>query len=218
VVANSQGLRRLANAFDPRFDITIIPNGVDLRTYQAARRVETFPRLLSVGRLVHQKGLDLAMRALGGLKELEWEWRIAGDGPQMPFLQSLAKELGIERRVLFVGWQSREGLIECYRQANIFLFPSRHEGMPNAMLEAMASGLPVIASCIAGSEELVVDGTNGYLVPSEDVEALQSALEKLLADPALREHMGAASRRHAEEHYSWESTARQYALLLEKVK
>lgn len=218
VVANSQGLRQLANAFGPRFEIPIIPNGVDLDVYQSTERDGSFPRLLSVGRLVHQKGLDLALRALGGLKGMNWEWRIAGDGSQMHVLQSLAKELGIEDRVIFLGWQSREQLLECYLQANIFLFPSRHEGMPNAMLEAMASGLPVIASCIAGSEELVVDGKTGYLVPSEDIEALQEALKKLLGDSALRKQMGLASRQHVEENYSWEYTARQYALLLEKVK
>ena len=218
VVANSNGLRLLANAFDSRFDIPIIPNGVDLDLYTTAERDWSSPRLLSVGRIVHQKGLDLAMRALGGLKDFDWEWRIAGDGPQMEGLRSLAKELGIEERVTFMGWQSRQQVMECYRRANVFLFPSRHEGMPNAMLEAMASGLPVIASCIAGNEELVVDEKTGYLVPSEDVEALREALKKVLRDPVLREQMGAASRQRAEENYSWESTARQYALLLEKVK
>ena len=216
VVANSNGLRQLANAFDPRFEIPIIPNGIDLDLYRSSDRDWSFPRLLSAGRIVHQKGLDLAMRALGGLKDLPWEWHIAGDGPQMVGLQSLAKQLGIEDRVFFPGWQSREGLMKCYRQANVFLFPSRHEGMPNAMLEAMASGLPVIASCIAGNEELVVEGETGYLVPSEDVESLQAALKKLLIDPALREQMGKASRRHVEANYSWESTAQQYAGLLEK--
>lgn len=218
VVANSGGLRQLANAFDPRFEIPVIPNGIDLDSYKTTGRDWTFPRLLSAGRIVHQKGLDLAMRALGGLKELKWEWRIAGDGPQMPLLQSLAKELGIGDRVHFLGWQSREELMKCYGQSNIFLFPSRHEGMPNALLEAMASGLPVVASCIAGSEELVVDGETGYLVPSEDIESLQTALKKLLSDPALREQMGRASRQYVEANYSWESTAQQYALLLEKVK
>jgi glycosyltransferase involved in cell wall biosynthesis len=218
VVANSNGLRQLANAFDARFEIPIIPNGIDLHAYTSTKRDWSFPRLLSVGRIVHQKGLDLAMRALGGLKELIWEWRIAGDGPQMHVLQSLAKELGIEDRVHFLGWQSREQLMDCYQQSNVFLFPSRHEGMPNAMLEAMASGLPVIASCIAGSEELVLDGKTGFLFPSEDLESLQSVLKKMLSDPALREQMGSASRLHAEASYSWESTARQYALLLEKVK
>ena len=218
IVANSNGLRQLASAFDPRYQIPIIPNGIDLQSYRSTDRDWSFPRLLSVGRVVHQKGLDLAMRALGGLKQLTWEWRIAGDGPQMQILQSLAKELGIADRVQFLGWQSSEQLIESYKQANVFLFPSRHEGMPNAMLEAMASGLPIIATCIAGSEELVLDDKTGYLVPSEDIESLQTALKKLLSDPARREQMGYASRAHAEANYSWESTARQYALLLEKVK
>ena len=103
VVANSNGLRQLANAFDSRFEIPIIPNGIDLDSYQTAGRDWSFPRLLSAGRIVHQKGLDLAMRALGGLKELDWEWHIAGDGPQMPVLQSLAKALGIGDRVHFLG-------------------------------------------------------------------------------------------------------------------
>lgn len=218
LVANSNGLRRMANSFDSRFDIPIIPNGIDLESYKIADRDWSYPRLLSAGRIVHQKGLDLAMRALGDLRDFDWEWSIAGDGPQMPALQSLAKELGIEDRVFFLGWQSRGQLMECYQQANVFLFPSRHEGMPNAMLEAMASGLPVIASCIAGNEELVIDGQTGYLVPSEDVGALQVALKKMLVDPARREQMGKASRQHVQANYSWESTAQEYALLLEKVK
>lgn len=218
VVANSTGLRQLANTFEPRFEIPVIPNGIDLQAYETPHRDWSFPRLLSVGRIVHQKGLDLAMRALGELKQIDWEWRIAGDGPELSALQSLARELGIGDRVIFLGWQSRADVTECYRHANIFLFPSRHEGMPNAMLEAMASGLPVIASCIAGNEELVVDDKTGYLVPAENIEALRTVLRKLLSNTALRQQMGSASRRHAEENYSWESTARQYALLLEKVK
>jgi len=218
VIANSNGLRQLAHSFDSNFEIPIIPNGVDLELFKTRDRDWSSPRLLSVGRIVHQKGLDLAMHALGGLKELNWEWRIAGDGPQMQALQSLAQELGIDDRVFFLGWQSREQIRESYRQANVFLFPSRHEGMPNAILEAMSSGLPVIATCIAGNEELVIQGQTGYLVPSEDIESLQDELKQLLNNSALRQQMGEASRRRVEENYSWESTAHQYALFLEKVK
>jgi glycosyltransferase involved in cell wall biosynthesis len=218
VIANSNGLRHLAVTFDPRFEIPVIPNGVDLELHKTMEHDWSSPRLLSVGRIVHQKGLDLAMHALGGLKDLDWEWRIAGDGPQMQALQSLAEELGIDDRVFFLGWQSREQIIKSYKQSNLFLFPSRHEGMPNALLEAMASGLPVIATCIAGNEELVAEGETGYLVPPEDIESLQDALKKLLNDPALRREMGIASRRRVEETYNWASTAKQYALYLEKVK
>ncbi len=218
VVANSNGLRELALAFDSRFDIAIIPNGVDLGLYETKAREWSVPRLLSAGRLVYQKGLDLALYALAGLKDIRWEWHIAGDGPQMEALQSLAEELDVQDRVIFHGWQSREKLIGLYKQSSLFLFPSRHEGMPNAVLEAMASGLPVIASRIAGSEELVMDGETGFLVPSEDVGSLGAAIHKLVNDAALRQKMGTASCRRVEEHYSWETTARQYALLLEKAK
>jgi len=102
VIANSKGLRHLAVTFDPRFEIPIIPNGVDLELYKTVEHNWSSPRLLSVGRIVHQKGLDLAMHALGGLKDLNWEWRIAGDGPQLQALQSLAQELGIDDRARIV--------------------------------------------------------------------------------------------------------------------
>ena len=219
IVANSNGLHDLALKFDSRFEIPIIPNGVDLEMYKTRSQEEgAMPRLLSVGRIVHQKGLDLAMHALSGLKDLDWEWRIAGDGPQIDFLKLLANQLSIADRVQFLGWQSREQLIEQYQQASLFLFPSRHEGMPNAVLEAMASGLPVIASRIAGNEELVVDGETGLLFPSENVDALRIALRQLITDASLCRNMGAASRRRVENHYSWESAAKQYALLLERVQ
>jgi len=218
IVANSNGLRALANVFDARFEIPIIPNGVNLQEYAAEVRAWSPPRLLSVGRLVHQKGLDLAMHALAELKDLEWEWCIAGDGPQINVLISLANELGIQDRITFPGWRSHAELVECYKGSNLFLFPSRHEGMPNVVLEAMASGLPVVASRIAGNEELVLDGETGLLFPSEDVESLCVALRKLLIDNSQRQKMGNASRRRVEALYSWENTAQRYALLLERVK
>lgn len=218
IVANSNGLRELAVQFDARFEIPVIPNGVDLELYKTDTRSATTPRLFSVGRIVHQKGLDLAMQALSGLKDLNWEWHIAGDGPQLHVLKLLAQKLGIADRVHFLGWQAREQLIEQYQWSNLFLFPSRHEGMPNAVLEAMASGLPVIASRIAGNEELVSDGEAGILFPSEAIEALRAALRRLLSDAALRQTMGKMARRRMEERYSWAGTAKQYALLLKQVQ
>lgn len=214
VVANSEGLRALAQAFDPSVDIPVIPNGVDGVRYTDGLREWTPARLLSVGRVVHQKGLDLGLRALAGLKDLEWEWFIAGDGSQMSALRSLANELGLAERVHFLGWQSREQLAKWYQQANLFLFPSRHEGMPNAVLEAMASGLPVVATRIAGTEELVLDGVTGELTEVEDVEALRNCLRRLILGGETRSKMGKASRQRAEREYSWRSVARQYEVLL----
>ncbi len=217
VIANSNGLRDLAVAFDSSIKIPIIPNGVDGTRYTNESREWSPPRLFSVGRIVYQKGLDRGLRALAQLKDINWRWSIAGDGPQMEALKSLAQELGIAERVTFLGWRSKEELAKDYHQANLFLFPSRHEGMPNAVLEAMSSGLPVVATKIAGNEELVMEGGTGFLVPSEDVDALRDALRKLLTDSNLCEQMGAASRQRVETEYSWEKVARQYSVFLEKM-
>ncbi|MFZ5881187.1 MAG: glycosyltransferase family 4 protein [Chloroflexota bacterium] len=217
VIANSHGLGNLARAFDAGVDIPIIPNGVDGSRFDAGQRDWASPRLLSAGRIVYQKGLDLGLRALAQLQELDWHWYIAGDGPQMEPLRTLAQELGIAGRITFVGWQAQEELANEYHQANLFLFPSRHEGMPNAVLEAMSSGLPVVATRIAGSEELVVHGETGLLADPENVDSLRDCLRVLLVDADKRERMGHASRLRVEREYSWESVARQYSEYLEKV-
>jgi len=151
VVANSKGLRDLATAFDSTVEIEIIPNGVDEARFWMPERRWSSPRILSVGRIVHQKGLDLALGALAGLKHLPWDWRIAGDGPDLPHLEARLIHEGLQERVRFLGWRRADELVQEYQTASMFVFPSRHEGMPNALLEAMASGLPVIASRIAGT-------------------------------------------------------------------
>ncbi len=218
VVANSQGLKDLAAKFDSTVDIQVIPNGVDLDQFSTARHEWTKPRILSVGRLVYQKGLDLGLRALAELKDLAWEWTIAGDGPQMPVLQAMVEEVQLTDHVHFLGWQTPEQLKEQYAAANLLLFPSRHEGMPNVVLEAMASGLPVVATRIAGNEELVKDGETGTLVASEDVSGLRQALKPLLARSELRQQMGTAARLRVERSFSWLRVAEQYHGLLGQVR
>jgi glycosyltransferase involved in cell wall biosynthesis len=218
VVANSQGLRQLALSFDPKTEIEVVPNGVETPRYWKEDRNWAGPRLLSVGRIVHQKGLDLAMEALSGLKDIAWDWRIAGDGPQLAGLREALQREKMEGCVHLLGWTTPEALIHEYRSASVFVFPSRHEGMPNAVLEAMASGLPVIASRIAGNEELVIDGETGRLVPAGDAEALRASLRELLGDESQRERMGRAAHRRAAEKYGWTATANRYLEILQEVR
>ncbi len=214
VVANSAGLKALAQTFDPATEISVIPNGVDLERYQPASRAWDPPHLLLVGRLVHQKGVDLLLEALAGLEERPWALTLVGDGPQRPELQAFVETHRLQERVRFASWLDGDDLVRAYQQANLFVFPSRHEGMPNAVLEAMAAGLPVVASRIAGNEELVVDGETGLLVPPEAPDALRAALRPLLEDAALRRSMGAAGRARVEEHFSWRRAAEAYLHLM----
>jgi glycosyltransferase involved in cell wall biosynthesis len=216
IVANSQGLRELALTFDSRYEIPVIPNGVDAEQFTVFDRAWSPPHILSVGRVVHQKGFDLGLRALAQLKELQWEWTIAGDGPQMQPLRLMAAEHDLKDRIHFAGWLSASRLREQYASANLFLFPSRHEGMPNAVLEAMASGLPVVATRIAGNEELVMDGQTGTLVNTEDVDGLRESLKPLLLDAHKREQMGRAARKRVEESFTWTRVADQYERILQR--
>lgn len=216
VVANSSGLRDLARAFDASVDIAVVPNGVEVERFASPHRTWTSSRILSVGRIVHQKGLDVAMMALAGLKDLDWQWRIVGDGPQLPVLQGMIRQQALDGRVQFLGWKKPEELQGEYANANLFLFPSRDEGMPNAVLEAMASGLPVVATRISGNEELIVDGETGALVPLEDEGALRATLRQLVSDSDRRERMGRAGRERVRRDYGWQSAARQYRGILER--
>jgi len=217
LVANSSGLRDLALEFEPDARIDLIPNGVDLEAYAVKSRNWMPTRLLTVGRLVYQKGLDLAARALSELKDLDWGWVISGDGSYRSEMEALCIELGISDRVIFTGWQTRQQLKDRYHDANLFVFPSRHEGMPNAVLEAMASGLPVVASRIAGNEELVIPGKTGLLVPVESISDLRSSLRALIEDEESRTKMGAAGRDRVEASYSWVFVAGEYSHLLSKM-
>ncbi len=217
IVANSTGLRELANEFSPNTQIEVIPNGVNLKHFSFCERSWDPPHLLFVGRLVYQKGLDVLFESLSALQSLPWELSLVGDGPQLKPLQELAASKGITERVYFHNWLQGEALLEQYRQANLFVFPSRHEGMPNAVLEAMASGLPVLATAIAGNEELVIPEQTGLLISPDDPAALQRALELLLTDPDCRERMGSAARQRVEDHYAWSWVAEQYLKRLERV-
>jgi len=122
--------------------------------------------------------------------------------------------LGIQDRIQFAGWQSREQLLPYYQEANMFVYPSRHEGMPNALLEAMSAGLPTVASRIAGNEELIDSGKNGYLVESENIDALKNALAKLIQDAALRKKMGGHASSKTKREYSWDAVGEAYSRLL----
>ncbi len=133
-------------------------------------------------------------------------------------LQAMIQAHGLQDRVHFLGWQTAEQLKKQYADSNLFLFPSRHEGMPNAVLEAMASGLPVVATNIAGNEELVVNGETGALVPVEDAAALREALRPFLTRTEMREKMGSAARPRVEQSFSWTRTAEEYQAILEKAK
>lgn len=219
VIANSRGLATLARRHCPDVRIAIVPNGVDLDRFSAPEpngrtgRV----RLLFVGRLVRQKGVDVLLSALAQLPPQTRPCAtIVGDGPERGALVRQADRTGLADDVTFTGWLDRDALPRLYAGADMLVLPSRDEGMPNVVLEAMASYLPVIATRVAGNEELVEDGGTGLLVPSEDAGALAAAIGRMAADREWAARMGRAGRKRAEAEFSWRAVAQRYIALLER--
>ena len=216
VVANSRGLADLAARSAGAVPIRMIPNGVDAARFTPAEELsrEGPVRLVFVGRLVRQKGLDVLLEALARLPgEACFEATIIGDGPLRADLAAMAARLGLAAKVRFAGWVSRADMPETLRHADAFVFPSRDEGMPNAVLEAMASGLAVAATRIAGNEELVEEERTGFLVPPDDAAALAAVVARLVADRNLCWRLGQAGREKVVREYSWRVVAEAYAAL-----
>ncbi len=217
LVANSGGLRAMAHKTFPDLPIQVIPNGVDLRRFTDGfhRCPDREVRILFVSRLIRRKGLQFLIEAIPHILEQTQESfviKVVGDGPDKEYFTSKIEELGIQQYVKFYGYVNHGKLPEYYLDADLFVLPSLAEGMPNVVLEAMGSGLPVVATHVPGSEELVHHGENGMLVEARDVQGLARALTMLINDRNLREIMGEESKQVA-RNYTWEIVAKQYEYL-----
>jgi GalNAc-alpha-(1->4)-GalNAc-alpha-(1->3)-diNAcBac-PP-undecaprenol alpha-1,4-N-acetyl-D-galactosaminyltransferase len=152
------------------------------------------PTVMAMGRLHPQKGFDLLLKAFAQVrtKHPDWHLTILGEGSMRTELEALRAQLGLVECVHLPG--SVKNVNAHLRQAELFILPSRFEGFPMALCEAMACGLPVLAAdCLSGPSEIVRDGVDGILVPPEDIEALAAGLDRLMGDRALRQQLAQAA-------------------------
>jgi glycosyltransferase involved in cell wall biosynthesis len=187
--------------------VHVVPNGIDAGLFRPppeGRKDGGEVVFACVGRLNHEKGMHHAIRAIAEIEDARLV--VVGDGEKREQLETLARELRIEDRVVFTGRQPREGVAERLAEADVFLFPTeREEAAPLVLPQAMACGLPAVASRIGGITE-VIDrpGENGLLLPPGDLGALVEAARTLARDGELRRRMGAAARSRVLEDYTIE--------------
>jgi glycosyltransferase involved in cell wall biosynthesis len=210
VIPNSQDLKRLAEE-TADVDMNVIENGVDVRKFSPKSKPTKKPKVITVARLVERKRVQDVIRAV---KDLEIELEIVGDGPEMQDLGELVDDLGISHKVDFKGEVDHEDLPDYYRSSDIFVLPSLKEGMSNTVLEAMASGLPVIITDTGGSDVLV-DG-NGSVVSPRSPEEIRDELQRYIADPGKLESEGRRSREIAEAR-GWSGIAEEYKQIYREV-
>ena len=211
--------------------IKAIPNGVDLTRYRvrspsqvlALRQRYHIPPdhlvLGSVGRLVEVKQYQHLLMAFAALQRqpasIPCRVVLIGDGPLRGELTALARQLGIQNHVHFLGRQDH--VHELLNLLDIFVLTSHSEGMSNTILEAMATGLPVVATDVGGTPELVVDGQTGVLVPPQAPDSLAQALAGLLANPERRGEMGRQARQRVEDIFALSVMVRAYETLYEQL-
>lgn len=211
IIAVSEALRRTYERLGvPAERFTTVPNGVRPRGSGLGRRAARdalglAPEdlvVMTVGRLTRMKGQRYLIEAVPDLSSRfpGLAVVIVGNGPLAEQLAERTTALGVDRWVRFAGHRSdARGLLDA---ADVFVLPSRHEGMPLAAIEAMDAGLPVVGTRVVGTEEVVADGETGTLVPAEDAAALGAALEELLSDGDLRARYGEAGRRRYLEQFT----------------
>lgn len=175
------------------------------RTTMPAGRV----RLLATGRLIWKKGFDYLLAALARLVAhgLDFEAEIVGEGELYSVLRYSIEDLGLARHVRLAGALSSAEVLARMQSTDIFVLSSVEEGISNAVLEAMATGIPIVTTTAGGMGEAVTDGVEGFVVPVRDAAALASRLETLIEDAALRARMAKAARLRAETEFSIERQA-----------
>ena len=167
---------------------------------------QAFPVLGYVGRIMPEKDLETWLRAAAvvGQRYPEAQFVLVGEGRDastLSQLQRLATDLGIGARVHFPGYRAQ--LLPVYAAFDLFVLTSRREGLPNSVLEAMAMGLPVVTTDVAGTKELVVHGQTGFVLPQGDVQGLAQAMLSLVDNTQLRQCLGRAGRQRVEQEFSF---------------
>ncbi len=185
----------------PKDKLVVIYNAVEPvdRVKPLPVPLKTPVKAITVGRLVPWKRVDGLIEALREIPELGLV--IVGDGPERPRLERIVQELGISDRVYFAGQRSKTETLSLMAACDFFVLNSTYEGHPHAVLEAMALGLPVVATAVGGTPEVVRDGETGVLVPGR-YGALGASLSALARDPALRRRLGRAARQWIGERLS----------------
>ncbi len=221
VIPNSVGIRTLAEKTSPGQSMQIIENGVDTVTFapNGKKKSDSPVIFLSTSRLTPRKGIHFLIEAFAiAMKRssVPLELRLIGEGEQKPALQARVKELGIDEAVRFLGRIEHDRLAAYYRQAHIFVLPSKNEGMSNSVLEALASGLSLVVSGTGGMQELVTDGENGRFIDPEDTTTFARVLSDLAASPERIQAFSIESRRRAEAR-GWQQVAAHFKSIFESV-
>jgi len=186
-------------------NVVIVGNGVDEKIFSPTEEKNERNYLLYVGRLSYRKGLfDLLECAKLICQDYNVKFILVGKGELENKLMKEVRSNELSGKIIFLGHVKREKLIQLYQNATMFIFPSYYEGLPTVLLEAMACGLPLVATAVSGCIDIVKHGYNGLLVPPKSPEKMAEAIITLFENEKLRDRLGKNARKTIEEEYTWD--------------
>ena len=211
IVLNNDSYSREISRYIPvGSEVRVIPNGLDLADYQCSVNESKIRHDLklpsgtcligSIGRLSPEKGLDVLIDSLGWLDQVNVHLLMIGDGNEKDQLEKQAEKLGLSDQVHMLGY--RTDIKELLNTLDVCVQPSRFEGMPMVILEAMATGCPVVATAVGGVPQMIRDGVDGWLVPPQNSQQLAAAISNVLADPTEAQKRAISARNRVLKEFS----------------
>lgn len=202
-------------------NVIYIPNGVDIKRFNkiTVEKDEKKIKFLYTGRLEKQKGIEHLFEACVILRKINKNFKVllVGDGSRKKHLEGLNKKLNLNNHVFFLGKLYGDDLVRIYHESHVFILPSLWEGLPLTLLEAWASGLPVIVTDVGGIPDVCMNEENGLIVPPKNPQAISSTMLALIKNGKLRKKLGKNGRETVEKHYSWVKISRKIEGVYESI-
>lgn len=233
VTCTQTGFRKLQDLAGQKGKVHLSYHGLDLKRFGSFERTPVLAdgsdpknpvRILTVGRAVEKKGFDILLQALAHLPaDLHWRLDHVGGGEKINSLRELAKRLGLDARMRWNGPMDQSEVLQLYRQSDIFALACRiaangdRDGLPNVLVEAASQGLMCLSTNISGVPELLENGHNGMVVPSEDPRAFAEALESAIRDPKLRQRLAKAAEARVRHDFNFQDSVDQLGALFANV-
>ena len=206
ITAVSKGVAQELKGYGLNPDgVDVIRNGVDETVFVPAQKKNEDRYILCTGRLTTRKGLFDLIECGRYVRDkyTDVQFVITGKGELLSKLKARVEELDIKDKFIFTGFVDRENLIKLYQNATIFVLPSHYEGLPTTIIEAMACGLPVVATDISGNVDVIENGKNGILIPPKSPKKMAGVISTLLEDEVMRELLGKNARATIEKRFTW---------------
>ncbi|MFA5173568.1 MAG: glycosyltransferase family 4 protein [Candidatus Pacearchaeota archaeon] len=215
VICISKDSKRFVQSLVNR-DVEVVYNGIELSNIPKYTPKKQIKNIIFVGRLIYAKGVQDLINAFAQLENKDLKLTIVGDGPYKKDLEELTKKLNLNNRIIFTGEKNKKEVLDLLSKSDLFINPSYSEGLPTSVLEAGAVGLPVIATDVGGTNEVIINNITGILINQKDPKEIKEAIEFYINHPKEKTKYSIALNKLIKSQFDWNKIIQQWKTILKK--